>query len=250
MDIILHQEHERDLNRLKDAHVQLRTSLLAIDMNRAILEHFIYVSLAEKAEESAPQDTIADHDKYLQGMVAMLFTYLPGMNQLRRSWCLAMETAESPQTSQLDTTATNNKSAAAQESPENQTDDLEKERRQQPVDECVDATFEGVQKLEQYLQGRGPINQNLAARLAKERQRLEYWKYDRAMKMVIVPQEQREIIKMQQQVQEKLQPLLEKCKHSTSFVPWMRLILGKRRNLRSPPPARNMLQPETRRRHC
>lgn len=72
--------------------------------------------------------------------------------------------------------------------------------------------------MEQLLKSGESTDKTYAALLTKERQKLEDWRYDRDMEIVKVGGSEPEVVKMQQKLQSKLDPLLEKRKHGVPGI--------------------------------
>jgi hypothetical protein len=216
MDSILASESGRNTSPLKTASFQLKTLLLAMDMTQPILEDLFYVSIMEQSQSDLPTETLESRVKYLSTMVDMLFAYLPGINRLRISRCLALERKEREQSAAPPVVAPHREAIGSNHDTGYQTlvgttePTSTQEQIKSTADSLIEANYATVQHLEQLLESRDLTDKTCAALLTKERQKLEDWRFDRDMQKLNMDGSEYEIVKMQEQLQSKLQPLLEK----------------------------------------
>lgn len=216
MDAILASESGRNMVSLKAASVQLKTVMLATDMTQPILEDLFYVSIMEQSHDDLPRETVTSRVKYLFNMVEMLFAYLPGINRLRLLRCHALERKESQQSAPspfrvLYRETLGSEQGTGSETLVGATESTSSQRQiKSTADALIDANFAKIQDLEQLLGSRKSTDKTYAALLTKERQKLEDWRYDRDMKLVKMSGSELEIVKMQEQLRERLLPLLAK----------------------------------------
>jgi hypothetical protein len=217
MDYILASESGRNTGPLKTASFQMKTFLLAMDMTQPILEDLFYVSIVEQSQSDMPTETLESRVKYLSTMVEMLFTYLPGINRLRMSRCLALERKEREQSADppvihlLHEAVGPHHGTGSQDLVSTESVATQKQTNSN-ADALIEANYAKVQHLERLFESRDSIDKTYAGLLTKERQKLEDWRFDRDKQKLNTHGSEDEIVKMQEQLQSKLQPLLEKSK--------------------------------------
>lgn len=206
IDLWLQDATLRGLRELKEASVKLRTLIITTELTQPLLEEMLYRALDK---DGSPNGTPIDTDRaciqYLQGIVEVLFTYLPAINHLRKSQLLRTEGVEDTR-------------LAAQEQAPLRSHSIMLQQQNRVLD-LVETNLDAVQTLEDILRDRESTSAKATltayiSLLAKERQRLEEWGQNKNRGSFNKSAEL-EIFKVQEDLNTQLEPLLKSCKSKT-----------------------------------
>lgn len=195
----------RGHSELRDAALRTRTLLVTTDMAPSLLEEMLHRAFDDKKNGGSSLSNLTEASViYLHGMVEILFSYLPAVNNQRRLQILDAEAAGvSPPATWTATDAHGSHPEVV--SP------TERDHRKMAM--LIDKNLQAVHEIEDILKNLGEDSEyrdmtaaTYASILSKERMRFEEWR-DHDYERQINQSTRRELMKVQERLNVKLSSL-------------------------------------------